>query len=162
MQTIILIISILKLQTKWKEIIDFWPFITIFKQFGCGRTCATFKNINTKLFYYTIKPMTIAPKVKLLGTCPFQGRFICCSRHYVDYFKFILLYFIRNPTFLAAENRDFGRFVTTWYNVHCKHTLFFEYFRVLNEFFLEEAWFWGVRVGFGGREGVLASALICI
>ena len=24
-------------------------------------------------------------------------------------------YFIRNPTFLAAENRDFGRFVTTWY-----------------------------------------------
>ena len=22
-------------------------------------------------------------------------------------------YFIRNPTFLAAENRDFGRFVTT-------------------------------------------------
>ena len=38
------------------------------------------------------------------------------------------LYFIRNPTFLAAENRDFGRFVTTWYNVHCKHTLFFERF----------------------------------
>ena len=26
--------------------------------------------------------------------------------------------------------------------------------------FLEEAWFWGVRVGFGGREGALASALI--
>ena len=23
-----------------------------------------------------------------------------------------------------------------------------------------EAWFWGVRVGFGGREGALASALI--
>ena len=28
--------------------------------------------------------------------------------------------------------------------------------------FLEEAWFLGVRVGFGGREGALASALICI
>ena len=27
-------------------------------------------------------------------------------------------------------------------------------------FFLEEAWFLGVRVGFGGREGALASALI--
>ena len=26
--------------------------------------------------------------------------------------------------------------------------------------FFEEAWFWGVRVGFGGREGALASALI--
>ena len=26
--------------------------------------------------------------------------------------------------------------------------------------FLEEAWFWGVRVGFGGREGALANALI--
>ena len=61
---------------------------------------------------------------------------------------------------MAAENRDFGRFVTTWYNVHCKHTLFFEFLGLLNEFFLEEAWFWGVRVGFGGREGALASALI--
>ena len=72
-------------------------------------------------------------------------------------------YFIRNPTFLAAENRDFGRFVTTWYNVHCKHTLFFEFLGLLNEFFfVEEAWFWGVRVGFGGREGALASALISI
>ena len=26
--------------------------------------------------------------------------------------------------------------------------------------FLEEAWFWGVRVGFGGRESAVASALI--
>ena len=26
--------------------------------------------------------------------------------------------------------------------------------------FLKEAWFLGVRVGFGGREGALASALI--
>ena len=58
---------------------------------------------------------------------------------------------------MVAENRDFGRFVTTWYNVHWKHTRFFG---LLNEYFLEEAWFWGVRVGFGGREGALASALI--
>ena len=63
---------------------------------------------------------------------------------------------------MAAENRDFGRFVTNWYNVHCKHTLFFEFLGLLNEFFIEEAWFWGVRVGFGGREGALASALICM
>ena len=28
--------------------------------------------------------------------------------------------------------------------------------------FFEEAWFWGVRVGFGGREGALASALIIL
>ena len=27
---------------------------------------------------------------------------------------------------------------------------------------MEEAWFWGVWVGFGGREGALASALICV
>ena len=71
-------------------------------------------------------------------------------------------YFIRNPIFSVAENRDFGRFVTTWYSVHCKHTRFFEFLGLLNEFFLEEAWFWGVRVGFGGREGALASALIYI
>ena len=69
-------------------------------------------------------------------------------------------YFIRNPTFLAAENRDFGRFVTNWYNFHCKHTLFFEFLEHLDAFFVEEAWFWMVRVGFGGREGALASALI--
>ena len=61
---------------------------------------------------------------------------------------------------MAAENRDFGRFVTTWYSVHCKHTRFFEFLGLLNDFFLEEAWFWGVRVGFRGREGALASALI--
>ena len=60
---------------------------------------------------------------------------------------------------MGAENRDFGRFVTTWYNVHCDHTLFFKF---LNEFFFVEAWFWMVRVGFGGREGALASALILI
>ena len=63
---------------------------------------------------------------------------------------------------MAAENRDFGLFVTTWYNVHCKHTLFFEFLGLLNEFFLEEAWFWGVRVGFGGREDALASAQIYV
>ena len=62
---------------------------------------------------------------------------------------------------MAAENRDFGRFVTNWYNVHCKHTLFFEFLGLLNDFFLK-AWFWGVRVGFGGREGALASALIYV
>ena len=63
---------------------------------------------------------------------------------------------------MAAENRDFGRFVTNWYNVHCKHTLFFEFLGLLNEFFWKEAWFLGVRVGFGGREGALASALISL
>ena len=52
--------------------------------------------------------------------------------------------------------------MTTWYNVHCRHTLFFEFLGLLNEFFFEEAWFWGVRVGFGGREGALASALISV
>ena len=54
-------------------------------------------------------------------------------------------YFVRNPTFLAAENRDFGRFVTTWYNVHCKHTLFFKVFGTF-----ERAW-----LGLG--MGVLGS-----
>ena len=52
-------------------------------------------------------------------------------------------YFIRNPIFLAAENRDFGRFVTIWYNVHCKHTLFFEFLGLLNE------GFWGLGLGLG-------------
>ena len=72
------------------------------------------------------------------------------------------LYSIRNPTFLAAENRDFGRFVTTRYNVQCKHTRFFvvEFLGLLNDGCSEEAWFWGVRVRFGCREGALASALI--
>ena len=63
---------------------------------------------------------------------------------------------------MAAENRDFGRFVTNWYSVHCKHTRFFEFLGLLNEGFWKEAWFWGVRVGFGGREGALASALITV
>ena len=40
-------------------------------------------------------------------------------------------YFIRNYTFLAAENRHFGRFVTTRYNVHC----FLSFLGVFNEFF---------------------------
>ena len=31
---------------------------------------------------------------------------------------------------------------------------------LLNEGFWKDAWFWGVRVGFEGREGALASALI--
>ena len=54
-------------------------------------------------------------------------------------------YFIRNPTFLAAENRDFGRFVTTWYNVHCKHTLFLG---LLNEFFKRLGFIWlGLGLG---------------
>ena len=44
-------------------------------------------------------------------------------------------YFISNPTFLAAENCDFGRFVTSRYNVHCKHTRFFEFLGILNESF---------------------------
>ena len=39
---------------------------------------------------------------------------------------------------------------------------FFEFLGLLNVFFIKEAWFWGVRVGFGGREGALASALIYI
>ena len=58
-------------------------------------------------------------------------------------------YFIRNPTFLAAENRDFGRFVTTWYNVHCKHTLFFEFLGLLNEFFFKKRGFGGLGLGLG-------------
>ena len=39
---------------------------------------------------------------------------------------------------------------------------FFGFLGLLNEFFFEEAWFWMVRVGFGGREGALASAMIYI
>ena len=35
-------------------------------------------------------------------------------------------------------------------------------FGTFERVFLEEAWVWGVRVGFGGREGALASALIYI
>ena len=61
---------------------------------------------------------------------------------------------------MAAENRDFGRFVTNWYNVHCKHTRFLEFLGLLNEGFGKKLGLWWVRVGFGGREGALASALI--
>ena len=60
----------------------------------------------------------VAPKVKLLGTCPFRGLVIRQSRKYFDYF---------NPAFLVAKNRDFGRFVTTWYNIHCMHTQFLDF-----------------------------------
>ena len=41
----------------------FLAIFTIFKQFGRGRTCATFKNIDTKLFFYTIKPITNIKKL---------------------------------------------------------------------------------------------------
>ena len=63
---------------------------------------------------------------------------------------------------MAAKNRDFGRFVTTWYNVHCKHTLFFEFLGLLNDFLWKKLGFGGLGLGFGGREGALASALIPI
>ena len=33
--------------------------------------------------------------------------------------------------------------------VHCKHTLFFEFLGLLNEFILEEASFWGLGLGLG-------------
>ena len=39
---------------------------------------------------------------------------------------------------------------------------FLSFWDFRTSFFIEEAWFWGVRVGFGGREGALASALICM
>ena len=39
---------------------------------------------------------------------------------------------------------------------------FLSFWDFRTSFFIEEAWFWGVRVGFGGREGALASALITI
>ena len=39
---------------------------------------------------------------------------------------------------------------------------FLSFWDFRTSFFIEEAWFWGVRVGFGGREGALASALIYI
>ena len=42
-----------------------------------------------------------------------------------------------------------------------KHTLFFEFLGFLDDFF-GKSLVLGVRVGFGGREGALASALICI
>ena len=39
---------------------------------------------------------------------------------------------------------------------------FLSFWDFRTSFFIEEAWFWGVRVGFGGREGALASALITV
>ena len=39
---------------------------------------------------------------------------------------------------------------------------FLSFWDFRTSFFIEEAWFWGVRVGFGGREGALASALMYI
>ena len=42
-----------------------------------------------------------------------------------------------------------SRFVINWYNVHCKHTLFFEFLGLLNEFFLEKLGFGGLGLGLG-------------
>ena len=50
---------------------------------------------------------------------------------------------------MAAENRDFGRFVTTWYNVHCKHTMFFEFLGLLNDFLRKKLGFGGLGLGLG-------------
>ena len=52
--------------------------------------------------------LTTASKVKLLGTFPFQGRF--------EYLPILSISFNINLHFLAAENKNFGRFVTTRYN----------------------------------------------
>ena len=59
------------------------------------------------------------------------------------------LYYIRNLTFMAAENRDFGRFVTNWYSFHCKHTRFFEFLGLLNEGFSKKLGFGGLGLGLG-------------
>ena len=48
----------------------FLAIFKIFKQFGRGRTCATFKNMNTKLFYYTIKPIANIKKLHSLRRVP--------------------------------------------------------------------------------------------
>ena len=37
-----------------------------------------------------------------------------------------------------AHRRNFGRFVTNWYNFHCKHTRFFEFLGLLNAFFWQK------------------------
>ena len=37
---------------------------------------------------------------------------------------------------MAAENRDFGRFLTYRDNFHCKHTQFFEFWGLLKKVFL--------------------------
>ena len=50
-------------------------------------------------------------------------------------FWLIQVFILLGTLFLAAENCDFGRFVTNWYNVHCKHTLFCEFLGLLKEFF---------------------------
>ena len=60
----------------------------------------------------------------------------------------------RDPIFLAAENLNFGRFgIMFTVSTPC----FLSFLGLLNKFFLDEVWFWGVRVGFGGREGALAT-----
>ena len=53
---------------------------------------------------------------------------------------------------MAAENRDFGRFVTNWYSVHCKHTRFFEFLGLLNEGFSKKLGFGGLGLGLGSRR----------
>ena len=50
---------------------------------------------------------------------------------------------------MAAENRDFGRFVTNWYSVHCKHTRFFKFLGLLNEGFSKKLGFGGLGLGLG-------------
>ena len=65
----------------------FLAIFTIFKQFGRGRTCATFKNINTKLFYYTIKPIT---NIKMLHSLRRVANFQIWAHHYGVFKKVIL------------------------------------------------------------------------
>ena len=77
----------------------------------------------------------------MLGTCPFR------VGSYAGHDTILInssFYFIRNPTFLAAENRDFGRFVTTWYKVH---TRFFEFLGLLNKGFWKKLGFGGLGLG---------------
>ena len=40
------------------EIVEFWPFRRFSSNLGVASTYAKLININTKLFYYTIKPIT--------------------------------------------------------------------------------------------------------
>ena len=44
--------------TEIHEIVEFWPFKRFSSNLGVASTYAKFININTKLFYYTIKPIT--------------------------------------------------------------------------------------------------------
>ena len=75
MQTIILIINghtkfkdqSIKATNKVEGNYRFLAIFTIFKQFGRGCTCATFKNVNNKLFYYIIKPITNIKKLHSLS-----------------------------------------------------------------------------------------------